>query len=377
MNKKDSISKLQQTIIDKFYSNKPLKIIWNKNERNYLWNLSKKKDELVNFSFLKNKCPSIYDQINKSRLLKRNIQPAIFSECVYSQSLAELFNLDYFIKFEDIDKNDLSWEIQNCINEYDITPRYIYTNYSQNCFLIQAGGPNFADAILFIDNNPFFIEYKEPGAKTSEVDLPKYDDEGNIIWTEKWLKENPQFNKMAREKTNLNFFEVAGRNINDFSTESIEYAINNNYVSDFIVTEDKNGLLTMLPSKQITNWASKVESEIRPAGRNHYKVWTNKKLIEILESKQAKLLNSIVNILKNNVSERKERGGNQVSGYKLHEFFFVYKKEVKEDENNLVFNINKVRQLKPTITAKIFFNDLEYDRVKSEYRSRDNILSRW
>ena len=93
--------------------------------------------------------------------------------------------------------------------------------------LIQAGGCGGVDSALItvFDLKIFTIEFKEPGAKTSEPDLPKYGEDGILKITEEFLAQYPQFSAMLYEQAGLNFFEVMGSNVNDFSPESINQAI--------------------------------------------------------------------------------------------------------------------------------------------------------
>ena len=119
--------------------------------------------------------------------------------------------------------------------------------------------------------------------KASEPDLPKYGEDGKIKITDNFIERYPQFKDMLLEQKNLNFFESMGHNINEFSDESVNLAVTNNYrkkYADVLCTEDCYGNLVMMPVNQISIWAN-LEGEIRPAGRNHYKVWTPKSTKEI------------------------------------------------------------------------------------------------
>ena len=240
--------------------------------------------------------------------------------------------------------------------------------------LIQAGGCNGIDSALItvIDLIIYTIEFKEPGAKTSEPDLPKYGEDGVLVVTDKWLSVNPQFRAMLEEQEGLNFFEVMGSNINNFSKESIDIAVSSNYTgkkkfADVIVTEDIKGTLVMLPTNQASLWAE-IEGEIRPAGRNHYKVWTPIALRRFLKEKGATINGDIVSVDKRNLDERRERGGNRrLSGYKVTPLFFVYVEDCSETNNILTFNISKMQQLNPTIAGKMFFRKLLHKEVKVFY----------
>lgn len=206
-------------------------------------------------------------------------------------------------------------KVVSLLNSYHLFPRYAYSNVDKSRMLIQAGGCNGIDSALInvFNLDIYTIEFKEPGAKTSEPDLPKYHEDGYLSITDEFLFRYPQFEEMLREQEGLNFFSVMGSNINDFTKESVNVAVTNNYskkYADVICTEDSDGFLVMLPVNQVSLWAD-IEGEIRPAGRNHYNVWTPKALERFLIEKGATISNGVVRIHKNRLVERKERGGNQ------------------------------------------------------------------
>ena len=76
--------------------------------------------------------------------------------------------------------------------------------------LIQAGGCGGIDSALItvMDLNVYTIEFKEPGAKTSEPDLPKYGEDGKIVITDDFISRYPQFEAMLREQKDLNFLKL-------------------------------------------------------------------------------------------------------------------------------------------------------------------------
>ena len=153
-----------------------------------------------------------------------------------------------------------------------------------------------------------------------------------------------------------------GHNINNFSEESIKIAVSNSYTkkyADVICTEDINGFLVMLPANQIQLWA-KLVGEIRPAGRNHYKVWTPVALTKFLLQFDPLIEGIKVTLEKSKLEIRTQRGGNgKISGYKITQLFFVYAKDCIDNGETISFNLLKVRQLNPTIAAKIFFKTLQ------------------
>lgn len=367
------LTKLQKEILDEFFNIAPTKVILDKSQRNALWNKAKKRSDKIDFEKLNKICPALSLQIKKSYETGHNIQSAVFSECVYAQTLAKMFSLDLFVNCS-VNCSFISENITELLKSYNLSPRYAYSNNDKSRMLIQAGGCNGIDSALItiIDLNIYTIEFKEPYAKTSEPDLPKYKEDGLLSVTKDFSEKYPQFESMLNEQKNLNFFKVMGTNVQNFSEESINIAVSNNYTkkyADVICTEDKNGYFVMIPANQVSQWAT-IEGEIRPAGRNHYAVWTPAALNRFLLEKEAAVKSGIVTIKKSKISVRKERGGaGSISGYKINPLFFVYKEDCNETREYISFNINTVRQLNPTIAGKVNFKELKYTDVKNYYKN--------
>lgn len=365
------LTKLQKEIMSEFYSIPATKVIFNKIERNELWKKATSRDSSLDFDLLRNICPALEHQIRKSYETGKNIQSAVFSECVYAQTFANMLSLNLFVNcLDNIDF--IPNEIKALLKSYNLYPRYAYSTKDKTRMLIQAGGCNGIDSALItvIDLNIYTIEFKEPGAKTSEPDLPKYKEDGVLLVTEDFKERYPQFTEMLKEQEGLNFFKVMGSNINNFSSESINIAVSNNYTkkyADVICTEDVEGYLVMMPVNQVSLWAE-IEGEIRPAGRNHYNVWTPIALKNFLTNFGAIFSNNNVTVNKKFLTERRERGGNRkLSGYKITPLFFVYVDDCKTENDNVTFDIKDVQQLNPTIAGKMFFRTLHYQNVKVYY----------
>lgn len=379
-----SLTKQQKEIITKFYDLPAKRIIFNKKERKSLWDKSTQRlFKEINFDELRKKCPAFAHVIQQSIDSGNNIQSAIFSECVYAQTLADMFNLNSFIVYN-IGSNDnfLSKNVRELLKSYHLDhmiPRYIYYNENKSKMLIQAGGCNGIDSALIIDSNIYTIEFKEPFAKASEIDLPKYNERGTFSEQDlKIFKEkNKQYEKMIDEKKDLNIIENLGHNIKNFSEQSVKIAVANNYsdyaskkYADVICSNDNNNNLIMYPADQISQWAD-IDGEIRTAGRNDYKVWTPKLLDNVLNDKKAVIKDD--NIIELNISNLKAstpRGGkNEISRYKINEIFFVKVKELLEIEDNFIrFRKIDIKQLVPTITAKIKLKKTSnYNKIENFY----------
>ncbi len=364
------LTKLQKEIMAEFYHCAPHKVIFNKTARTRLWKKATAKEDL-DLDSIRVKCPALAHRIEKSYETGGNIQSAVFSECVYAQTLADMLHLEIFTNCTE-NHAFIPQRILALLQSYNLSPRYAYSNRNKSRMLIQAGGCKGIDSALItvIDLNIYTIEFKEPGAKTCEPDLPKYREDGKLLITTDFLKRYPQFEQMLMEQRDLNFFDIIGSNEHDFSPESVNIAVTNNYVkkyADVVCTEDVDGYLVMMPANQISLWAE-IVGEIRPAGRNHYNVWTPNALKSFIEEKGGTIVHSIATMEKSKLAIRKERGGHgKISGYKINPLFFIYTRHCTDLGDFIRFDLHDVQQLNPTIAGKMFFKSLQYGNVKKYY----------
>jgi len=362
----------QKEIMQEFYSIAPTKVIFSKSERQKLWALATKRSANLDLSELRSTCPALEHQIRKSYEEGNNIQSAVFSECAYAQTFANMLKLSLFVNCAD-DPNFIPSSVVRLIKSFNLVPRYVYSIKDKSRMLIQAGGCGAVDSALVtvINMAVYTIEFKEPGAKASEPDLPLYGENGKIKVTKKFLLDYPQFEAMLNEQKGLNIFNNIGHNITSFSVDSLKVAVANNYINKYanvICTEDVNGYFVMIPANQVDKWAV-LEGEIRTAGRNYLKVWTPLALRRLMSQYDPVIDGTTVKLEKSKLETRKQRGGNgKVSGYKITPIFFVYAKDCEDDGTFITFDIEKVRQLKPTIASKMFFKTLKYDGVKTFYQ---------
>lgn len=373
MNTPIFLTKSQDELLREFYNLPLRRVLLSKKERNALWHKFKDVRMVPLGHSLDIECPALLAEMNKSIVSGKNIQSAVFSECVYAQALAEQFGLTEFIDCL-LEPQRLSLDARNLIISHHLVIRYAYSNREGTRILVQAGGHGGVDAALIsvVDKKVFTIEFKEPGAKTSEPDLPKYGEDGNLILTDRWAENNPQFVTMIKEQVGmgLNFWAAAGSNIHNFSPESIHQAVSDNYIgrkfADVICVEDSDDVLTMIPANQAQVWAE-VRGEIRPAGRNHYEVWTPKYLERVIFARGGKVEDGIVTMLLTDLVTAKPRGGKGISRYKINPLFFVRAADTQLFPDHVKFKLAEVRQLNPTISAHMFFKDLKASKVRAYY----------
>ncbi len=363
-----------------FYHFGPEKVILNKVKRDAIWESFKVSRTIPALS-LESDCPALVNELRKAIDTGQLIQSAVFSECVYAQTLANMFGLLQFHIFSEA-PSSLSTEVVRLIESYGLRPRYVYRAQDGRQTLIQAGGHHGVDSALISieektaysnEYNIHTIEFKEPAAKTSEPDLPKYDEDGLLKQTPDFESKYPQFGLMLEEQIilKLNFFERMGTNINDFTVPSISAAVSQNYsgkkYADVICTEDKSAYLTMMPANHAGIWA-KTRGEIRPAGRNKYSVWTPFALNRFIRNGGGSLDGNRVTMPLASMITAAARGGDgEVNRYKINSLFFVYARDVEINNAEIRFNLNNIKQLKPTISAHMFFDQLEFSDVNRYY----------
>jgi hypothetical protein len=370
----EPLTDLQKVIMRDFYRTPDISISVKKMERRRIWDSFVDNRDITEIAHLENQVPALYSEMEKALNQERNIQAAVFSECVYAQGLADKFHLSVFKSYPDNFKIAMDEQADNFHGLRDLSIRYSYSSQNDSKTLYQAGGAGGVDCALHLKNasQAIMIEMKEPYAKTSEPDLPKYGEDGFIVSTDVFENSYPQFKSMLDEQIEkkLNFFEVMGNNIGDFSSTSIEKAVTENYsgskFAHVICTEDENGHLVMLPSNHVANWAE-LEGEIRPAGRNPYDVWTPKKLIVMLTEMGASIEGDMVKILLSRLKTANARGSKKISRYKINPLFFVRESSIEVRGPDAYFSINEVEQLNPTITAKMNFKGLEVAAVRKFY----------
>ena len=367
------LTKAQADLLEEFYAIPLRRVLLTKPERDGLWK-SFKVDRRIPASLdLAHRCPALLAELNKSIDSGNNVQSAVFSECVYAQALADQFKLGEFF-IHNKGSQGFAPEVREILESNALVPRYVYSNETGSRLLIQAGGHGGVDGALIsvVDKAGFMIEFKEPGAKTSEADLPAYEENGNMLSTGEFEKKYPQFVPMIREQLDrgLNFWERAGSNINEFSLDSLVVAVTGNYsgmkFAHVICTEDSVGNLTMIPATEVPQWAE-LEGEIRPAGRNHYRVWTRNRLHQFIEDIGGEVEDGVVNVPTSGLSTATPRGGTGVNRYKIGPLFFVYAHNVTLHGTVASFSLNDVQQLRPTIAAKMFFKNLDASAVRDHY----------
>jgi len=372
-----TLSEAQKIVLSDFYREPNTKVAFNTAERKKIWDEFKKYRNLKTFVYLEEAVPAIFAEINKALVSGKNVQPAVFSECVYAQAFADKFNLSVFENHINGERTKFNFSGIETSHVQDLTVRYSYSRSDKKISLLQAGGAGGVDCALisFEKKIETMIELKEPYARTSAPDLPKYGEDGFLVSSEKFVQENPQFKSMLEEqiKKRFNIFDHLGSNLSDFSGESIESAVTENYsgakFAAFICTEDSSGYLVLIPSQDVANWA-KLEGELRPTGRNSYPVWTPNKLLSVLKEKKGSVQGDTVSMPLSSFKQSKARGGENISRFKISPLFFVRSEDVENTKGTVTFKLDAVKQNIPDITTKINFKNLDVSKVKKFYTDK-------
>jgi len=377
MNNSKGLSNAQKKVLLEFYGRPATKVAFNTVERKKIWDEFKKHRKIDSFNSLKVQVPAFFSEMNKALVNKKNIQPAVFSECVYAQAIADKFELKVFSNHKDTQGVEFSFENIDINYVKNLTVRYSYSDLKNKITLIQAGGASGVDCALvsYEEKIATMLELKEPYARTSAPDLPKYGEDGILVTSDRFEKDYPQFKSMLEEqiKNRFNVFEHVGKNFSDFSSDSIKKAVTENYTgtkyADFICTEDSSGCLVIIPCGHVAKWA-KLEGELRPTGRNSYPVWTPVKLTKVIKEKGGKVVGDSVTMPLSSFKQSKARGGERISRFKISPLFFIRSEDAETTQSQVSFTLDSVEQNIPDITTKINFKGIQFSKVKEFYTDK-------
>ena len=381
MNKKEAISELINTI----YNNSS-DLILSESDIKRLNNFFKEVDQFSkqfdafleeNFEKTKgiSKLKSGKYEMEKQYNQNRALQPGILSECNYVETLAKIFNLNKCLDFDRTPMNQVPIECRNYLNSGYQTfsaARYLYySTKNSDIFIFQYGNPANGDAEIIINGNKVRLEFKERNAKAGEYDITGlYDDEGKLLISDDFRKNTPEYIPFIEKfNSETNVIEQIGHNYNDFDDETkvlsvMEYFARHDI--DAIVSSTSNNELVVLTPECVKielpdgrRIITTENSEIRTSGRNHRKIFTKNLFMSVLDRMNAveidkdkyevSLDNELVEIVNG-------RGTNTPSRIKFNKVFFVDINDAIVENNKVVFNINDVEQLKPSISMHIKIN---------------------
>ena len=381
MNKKEAINELikksYNTSSDLILPEIDIKMLNDFFKRNE--NFDKKFEEFCNdnsekfneISKLKSGKYEIEKQYNQGKAL----QPGILSECNYIETLAKIFKLNKCLDFDRTPVNKVPIECRDYLKSGYQTfsaARYLYYNTKNpDIFIFQYGNPANGDAEIIINSNKVRIEFKERNAKAGEYDITGlYNDEGELLISDDFMMNTPEYIPLI-EKFNkeTNVIEQIGHNYNNFDDEikvkSIEKYFERHNIDVIISSTTDNDLVVLTPKcvkielpdgRRIITTEN---SEIRTSGRNHTKIFTMGLFEKVLKDMEAiKISDNEYEVSLNNnlVEVVNGRGTSTPSRVKFNKVFFVDIKNAKIENNKITFNINNVKQLKPSISMHIKIN---------------------
>lgn len=328
-------------------------------------------DELKNISLLKSGKYEIEKQYNSSK----SLQSGILSECNYIETLAKIFKLNKCLDFDKTPINKIPLECRKFLNSgyqtYSAARYLYYSTKNPNIFLFQYGNPADGDAEIIIFENKIRLEFKERNAKAGEYDITGlYDENGKLLISDDFKKNTPEFVPLIEKFNNeTNIIDEIGHNYNNFDEKTIilsiqEYFLRHNI--DVIVSSTSNNELIILTpdciNVELPNGKKIIttdNSEIRTSGRNYTKIFTMNFFNEILKKINAfkvddnkyrvSLDNDLIEIVN-------ARGSNKPSRIKFNKIFFVNIDNIEKYGNEIIFNIDDVKQLKPSISMHIKIN---------------------
>jgi len=323
------------------------------------------------------KIEPILHALETAKRNSKNLQSAILSECVYTFDIARLLGLINYSEYSKFEGQMPSFA-KTEMKKHGMLGRFVYFNENKDEFLIQAGGPNSVDAcyVSSSEEQLLWIEFKEAAAKYGEADI-LYDDDGFVVQPPKFASKHPNFIKMldsARDKK-LNIFEYSKlqKNYNQFEGELVSAAIVE-YFTDpkntVVFTEDEESNLMGMLSVDVPRLATRIEGEIRSAGRNPKKLFTKSHFYEVFEEMGG--IRDGSNKCRIEISKvkefRKAKGdAGKITGIKISSLYFVRLTDILEQNGEYLFDLRHVFQLKSSIASKAFFEHVRVESAKHFY----------
>lgn len=303
----------------------------------------------------------VREEIKRQLKDKKQLQTGTICECVLAQTIANMYNLNCFADIFHTYVRDLPANILNRLrgDNNKILCRYIYYNKNDlTTFLIQYGNPTRYDADLYLDNKIVKLEFKDRVARAGERETA-YDENGKLIYDEKFATQNSEYIPLIEKfNSETNMIDLDG-NYKNFDEKSkrgiLKSYFDNLGFEAFVSIDNKNQLIAI--TKDCVETQDGLEilslkgSEIRNSGKNPYAVFT-----PILLETSINKINGIMDgedviIPVENMLDRKNNG--KITGKKINRLFFAFLKDIKKEGENYVFKLNKVRQLKPTLSAHV------------------------
>jgi hypothetical protein len=303
------------------------------------------------------KVKSVRAEVERQFESKKRLQSGTLCECVMAETIANIYSLDCFADVFHTYIRDLPANILYRLRDDNnrILCRYIYYNKEDlNTFLIQYGNPTRYDADLYINNQIVKLEFKDRIARAGEKET-EYDDDGKLIYTQKFAEENPDYIPLI-EKFNEenNIVDLLGnyKIENEEDKKAMLKAYFKNLGFESLVSLDENSQLVAITEDCIEvingrEFLSLDGSEIRRAGKNSYEVFTNELLLKSIREVNGIVEDGTVKIPMNKMTDR--INNRKITGKKINHLFFVKIENISEEDGYYIFLLKNIKQLKPTL----------------------------
>lgn len=307
-----------------------------------------------------------WDIISKSRCIRHvvrntfisrtNFKSGLLFENLILETFSGLFGLT-----EIYDALSDDYELPKDISEKlpSNTKFVIYNENISDVYIYLVGGSNGNDAVLYYKGDLFRIEVKDEKARSGEVDIDGYTEDGKLIINDAFREKHKEYVPVVENfnKYGGSFIDRIGSNIrfsdnDDTLKKEIvkQYFVKNKI--DFLLTVDAEENLIVL-TKDDVDFFNMDGSEIRTAGKNAKKVFTPLYLQNVLNNLCAEVIDSENELYRVPIHLVKSRIGRETdgekTGYKLSPVLFVRLENTKEDEKYLYFSLKDVLQLKPIV----------------------------
>ncbi len=316
---------------------------------------------------------------------KKGLQPAVITECYIAQTIANMLNLGNFVDIDEKEDNmpsSLAMTLLRSRGDSDkALPRYIYHNDKNDVILVQYGDSSSVDAIFVKSKTKARIEFKEQKSKLTEPDIHGlYSEDGKLIIDDHFKERYSEYIPMIdifNDKTSV--FDSIGHNFNlsefisnDILQTMVEKVFTTKNINLYILQQG-NKIYPVLSGDLLKNIDTS-GSEIRTAGRNSKKFFTRvyayntiSNLGGIISADEFKVpCCKIGNTENGKKFGTVGRNTNKITRYKINNLLFVRAKDAKIKDDFLVFPVDKLMQLIPTISVHLNVK-IDEEVLKSAY----------
>ena len=284
--------------------------------------------------------PSCSLPIEEAFEKKAALQSSILSEYAAFSALGQLCGCTIIVNTSDT---------INCRCEYHHPSRPI--------IIKQYGSCEYLDGEIWKDNKLIRrFEVKQKYARCMDNDL-WVKPNGELIIPDNLLNEWRDYEPFINSINVWDYVDKGNIQLNNIEMmKKIAHLYLTRYPNTNILVWGDEGLYLLSIEAYFNNCNIK-NSEIRPFGKNHRKVYTLDKLKFYIQEKQGVVNNNMVILPKSQVRYVTGLGKTEITRCALNSAFFVFIKDITETEDTVCFMSNKIREKRPNISIHMTFEE--------------------